>query len=205
MDSPIVEPDRVEMSVPRPIADNGLPERDLIARINAGDQSAFEVLFKTYHAALVTFVDAYVDRATGEEIVQEMFLGIWRRHETWRPVGSVRAYLFTAARNQALSIIRKQRVATRAAESRAVDESVLGTIAQPTPAQTLSDNEAAAACRRAIHDLPERSRLVMMLRWDYGMSHAEIAFVLGSSIKAVEAELHRGIKALSTQLSGLNL
>jgi DNA-directed RNA polymerase specialized sigma24 family protein len=57
------------------------------------------------------------------------------------------------------------------------------------------------ACREAIHDLPESNRLVMMLRWDYGMSHAEIAFVLGTSIKGVEAELGRGLKTLATRLS----
>jgi RNA polymerase sigma-70 factor, ECF subfamily len=191
------------MSVPHSLTDSALSERELVARIHAGDQHAFEALFKTYYAALVTFADTYVDRATSEELVQELFLGIWRRHETWKPVGTIRAYLFTAARNQALSIIRKQRVASRAVEQCAVDESVLGATPDPTPAQELSTNEVESACRGAIRSLPESNRLVMMLRWDYGMSHAEIAFVLGTSIKGVEAELNRGLRTLATRLAWL--
>lgn len=191
------------MTVPRPLTESSPSERDLIARIHAGDQRAFEELFKAHYSALVTFVDAYVGRAASEELVQEIFLRIWRRHETWKPVGSVRAYLFTAARNQALSVLRKERVAIKATEQCAVDESVLRTGATPTPAQELSTDEIADACRRAIHSLPESNRVVMTLRWEYGMSHAEIAFVLGTSIKGVEGELNRGIKALSTRLASL--
>jgi RNA polymerase sigma-19 factor, ECF subfamily len=191
------------MPAPRPLAEGALSERDLIPRIQAGDERAFEELFKSHYPALVTFMDAYVGRAAGEELVQEIFLGIWRRHETWKPVGSVRAYMFTAARNQALSMLRKQRVASRATQECAVDESVLGSGVAPSPVQELSAEESAAECRKAIHELPESSRVVMMLRWDYGMSHAEIAFVLGTSIKGVEGELNRAMKSLSVRLASL--
>ncbi len=190
------------MPAPRSLGGD-LPERDLVSRVQAGDERAFEELFKSEYSALVTFVDAYVGRAASEELVQEIFLGIWRRHETWKPVGSVRAYLFTAARNQALSMLRKQRVASRAAQVCSVEESVLGTAVTPSPAQELSAEETAVACRKAIHELPESNRVVMMLRWDYGMSHAEIAFVLGTSIKGVEGELNRAMKSLSVRLAPL--
>jgi RNA polymerase sigma-70 factor, ECF subfamily len=189
------------VSNPSPVGEPAFPERDIIARIHAGDQRAFEVLFKEHYSALVTFVDGYVGRDAAEELVQEVFLAIWRRHETWKPTGSVRAYLFTAARNQALSILRKQRVAQRAADESAVDESVLGAASAPTPAQEYSDDEIRAACHQAIHKLPESSRVAVMLRWDYGMSLAEIGFILGMPIRTVEVELNRGVKALSKTLA----
>jgi RNA polymerase sigma-70 factor, ECF subfamily len=201
----MVEPGPTDMSLSRPLVDNALPERELVARIHAGDPAAFEELFKAYYSTLVTFVDAYVDRPTGEELVQELFLGIWRRHETWKPVGAVRAYLFAAARNQALSVLRKRRVASRTAEQFAAEGIALGAgECDRTPAQQLSAIEVQAACRRAIHELPESNRLVMMLRWDYGMSHAEIAFVIGTSIKGVEAELTRGLRTLARRLAWLH-
>jgi RNA polymerase sigma-70 factor (ECF subfamily) len=189
------------MSAP-PLLGSERSEHELVARICAGDVGAFESLFKAYHPALRTFVDAFVDSATGEEVIQELFLALWRRRESWAPAGGVRAYLFAGARNQALNAIRQRRNACRVAESCAAEGDLPGTNqADRNPALQLSTTEIESACRKAIHELPESNRLAMMLRWDYGMSHAEIAFILGTSIKGVEAELARGLKALAIRLS----
>jgi RNA polymerase sigma-70 factor (ECF subfamily) len=190
------------MSAPRRLVGSDQSEHEHVARIRAGDVRAFESLFRTYYPDLRTFVDTYVDRATGEEVIQELFLAVWRRREAWTPAGGVRAYLFAAARNQALNAIRQRKSASRVVEECAADGSIPGANqSDRNPAQQLSTNEIESACREAIHNLPESNRLVMMLRWDYGMSHAEIAFVLGTSIKGVEAELGRGLKTLGTRLS----
>ena len=189
------------MSVPRRLVGADQNENEQIVRIRAGDARAFEALFKAYYPALRTFVETYVDRATGEEVIQELFLALWRRREAWAPLGGVRPYLFAAARNQALNAIRQRKNAARVVEECAADGSIPGAKSGPDPSHQLSTNEIDSACRGAIHELPESNRLVMMLRWDYGMSHAEIAFVLGTSIKGVEAELGRGLKTLATRLN----
>jgi RNA polymerase sigma-70 factor, ECF subfamily len=191
------------MSLARPLTHNAA-EEEVVARIRAGDKQAFESLFMAHYSALHAFIVSYVDRATGEELLQELFLALWRKHETWAPVGGVRAYLFTAARNRALSAIRGRRILSRLAEQCAAEERSPGS-SQPEkgPAQEVLASEVEAACRQAIHQLPERNRLVVMLRWDYGMSHAEIAFVLGISIKGVEAELHKSLRTLATRLAWL--
>lgn len=194
------------MSVARPIAESGQPEQDLVARIRAGDQRAFETLFKAHYLALRAFVESYVDPATSEEVIQELFLALWRKREAWKPAGGVRAYLFAGARNQALNVIRKRRIASRITEQCIREELLPGSgQVERTPAQQLTTREVETACRQAIRELPESNRLVMMLRWDYGMSHAEIAFVLDTSIKGIEAELTRGLKTLETQLSWLRV
>jgi RNA polymerase sigma-70 factor (ECF subfamily) len=190
------------MAAPRPLVGRTQSEQEQVARIRAGDVRAFESLFKSYYPDLRAFVDTYVDRATSDEVLQELFLALWRRREAWTPAGGVRAYLFAAARNQALNAIRQRKSASRVVEECAAEGSIPGANqSDRNPAQQLSTNEIESACREAIHNLPESNRLVMMLRWDYGMSHAEIAFVLGTSIKGVEAELGRGLKTLGTRLS----
>lgn len=190
------------MSAPRQLVGRDPSELELLTRIRAGDVGAFESLFKAYYPELRGFVETYVDRTTSEEVLQELFLALWRKRESWTPAGGVRAYLFAAARNQSLNAIRQRRSASRVVEECAADGSIPGTNqSDRNPAQQLSTSEIESACREAIHGLPESNRLVMMLRWDYGMSHAEIAFVLGTSIKGVEAELSRGLKALATRLS----
>jgi RNA polymerase sigma-70 factor (ECF subfamily) len=192
------------MLVPRPIAESVSSEHEQIARIRAGDERAFEALFMAYYSPLRDFVSTYLDRATGEELLQELFLTLWRKRETWNPAGGVRAYLFAAVRNRALNVLRKRRVAARASEQLAADE-INGGAGQSnaTPAQELSVAEVEVACRSAIHELPESNRVVMALRWNYGMSHAEIAFVVDTSIKGVEAQLARGLRLLATRLAWL--
>jgi len=190
------------MSAPRPLVGRDQSEQEQLASIRAGDVGAFEALFKSFYPELRGFVETYVDHSTSEEVLQELFLALWRKRESWTPAGGVRAYLFAAARNQALNAIRRRRSASRVAEESAADDSIAGANhTDKNPAQQLSTTEIEAACRKAIHELPESNRLVMMLRWDYGMSHAEIAFVLGTTIKGVEAELGRGLKALAGRLS----
>ena len=57
---------------------------DWVERIRAGDAGAFEALFHTYHAPLCAFAYRYVGvRDLAEEIVQEVFLFVWERRETW--------------------------------------------------------------------------------------------------------------------------
>jgi len=190
------------MSVPRQLVGTDQSEHEQVASIRAGDVRAFEALFKAHYPGLRAFVDTYVDRATSEEVIQELFLALWRRRESWSPAGGVRAYLFAGARNQALNVIRQRRSASRSVKEIAAEGEFPGANqSNGTPAQQLSSAEVEAACRKAIHELPESNRLVMLLRWDYGMSHAEIAFILGTSIKGVEAELGRGLRALATRLS----
>jgi RNA polymerase sigma-70 factor (ECF subfamily) len=196
------------MSIPQPhaIGDKAYAERDLVVRVRAGDATAFEGIFKQHYMQLCEFVGSYVEAADAEELVQEVFCAIWRRRETWSPDGGVRAYLFAAVRNGALSAIRRKRVAARAAE-RCTDEGWTPAAGERTrdPASSASVAEAATACRAVISGLPEGRRLAMMLRWTYGMSHAEIAFVLDTSVKGVEIQLARGLKTLSAELNAFRL
>jgi RNA polymerase sigma-70 factor (ECF subfamily) len=194
------------VSVPHQAALSTLPDEELVVRIRSGDAHAFEMLFKAYFTDLCSFTQSYVDRATGEELIQDLFLRIWRRREALDPACSIRGYLFQAARNQALNAIRKRRSAARTAERYAEDEERPGAdqLAR-TPAQELTASEIETALRREIHALPETNRVVMILRWQYGMSHAKIAFILGITVKGVEAELTRGLSRLASRLAWLRV
>ena len=59
---------------------------------------------------------------------------------------------------------------------------------------------ATRRVRAAIGHLPERCRLVMQLRWQEQLSHSDIASVMGISLKGVEIQLARGLRALRERL-----
>lgn len=191
------------MSAPEPLhADD---EATWAPRIRAGDVAAFEALFRAYHRRLVAYVEGYVHSSeAAEEVVQDVFFGIWNRREQWELRGSVRGYLYASARNAALNYGRRKRLETRGLERVGADP--LGVVA-PLPERGAQDRlereEVAAEVRRAVQSLPERSRQVVMLRWEQGLKYAEIAEVMGISVKGVENQLARAVKTLRGRLSGL--
>lgn len=182
-------------------------ERDLVARIRAGDAAAFSELFQEHFASLCGFVASYVRAPeAAEELVQDLFCTLWQRRAEWDPPGRVRHYLLAAARNRALSHLRHRQMAERKTRRWSgpmrVDDLPPG-IGDPLaqPDRDVELRELADACRHAIHALPERRRAVVTLRWQHQMSHADIAHALGISVKGVEIHLTRALKTLREKLA----
>jgi RNA polymerase sigma-70 factor, ECF subfamily len=184
-----------------------IPEHEWSERIRDGDEAAFEAAFHLYYGPLCDFVERHVrDPQATEEIVQEVFLRVWTRRGELAVRESLRAYLYGAARNRALSHLKRRGVERRWAEAaeRQPELAVLGS-APPSPDDELRSREIAAAVQNAIERLPERARLVAALRWQHQLSHAEIAEAMGITVKGVENQLGRAARALRKSLSHLRL
>jgi len=153
------------------------------------------------HAPLVSFVVRYVgDTGRAEEVVQDLFLSLWTERESWHVNGSVPAYCFTAARNRALNLRRRDAVEHDWTTDEAHDEVRALHPHPPVADEIVEVKDEQARVANAIASLPERCRLVMHLRWINGLSYAEIASVMGISTKGVENQLSRGLKALREKL-----
>ena len=157
-------------------------------RIRDGDISAFEQLFRVMHAPLCEVVDGYVrSQAIAEEIVQDLFLVLWTHRDEFPAASSLRAYLFASARNRALHHLRHRAVAHRWSERvRRQAHSTDARDGHPRPDRALEIDETARAVRAAIDQLPPRSRVAFVLRWDHEMTNEQIAIAMGISIKGVE-------------------
>jgi RNA polymerase sigma-70 factor (ECF subfamily) len=185
---------------PAPVRADHASENALAARIRAGDEGAFEELFLDHYASLCRFVDSYVRAPdVAEEIVQAVFLRLWEQRRWWDPHGSPRAYLFASCRNQAVDALRHEQIVARSiAES---GELGIGSSSRPR----LADAEIEAAdladkLRAVVAELPERRRLVVVLRWQHQLSNPEIARILGISVKGVEMQFSRALADLRRRL-----
>ncbi|MDB4879653.1 MAG: polymerase sigma-70 factor [Gemmatimonadetes bacterium] len=190
---------------PRPSAAGGVSgESDaaLASRIRAGDETAFSELFTLYCRPLCDFARSYVHcPETAAEIVQELFLRIWSHRSTWRVDDGIRPYLFMSCRNAALNHRKHDSVVTRVTDQ--VQRERLAPALGAAPRRPDEDSEAseiAAAVRAAVHGLAERRRLVVILRWEHHLSHAEIAAILGISVRGVETQFARAMVSLRRQL-----
>jgi len=180
---------------------NALPsDAVLLARIQSGDAPMFETLFRAYAERLVAFVIHYLHaRADAEDVVQEVFLRIWRNHATWQVRGTVNDYLYLACRNMVRNRIARQVVARRGQAHILADETDR---AAESGIDVPPIDERHAELIRAIDELPARRREICLLRWREGLSYADVARRLGVSEKTVENQLARAFKTLKTRLAG---
>lgn len=172
-------------------------DRELLARLARGDRDAFDAIFRAWYAPLVRAAHAIVrDTGVAEELVQEVMLQLWLRRDQLDPEASPQAYLFRATRNRALNHLRHLRVQQRSASQLDTDEA-----REPGAPAQLVAQELEAAARQAIAELPPRCREVFELSRGRGLRYAEIAELLGVSVKAVEANMGRALKTLRERLA----
>jgi len=157
---------------------------------------AFDALFRANYAGLCRFAGRILGSpAAAEEVVQDLFLYIWERHEVIDASTPSRAYLYRAAHNAAVNRLRHRRVERRWVEAEGAAEP-----AAPMVDDELGLEELAQAVTRAIERLPERTRLVYTMSRQENLSYQEIAAALGLSIKTVEAQMARAFRLLRAAL-----
>ena len=172
-----------------------------IARLRQGDDGAFEALFRAYYGPLASFAFRYLrDAGAAEDVVQDVFGALWSSRQTLDIKTSLRAYLYAAVRNRSLNIRKHDAIV----EDWEIDESLDDVRelhpAPPQPDQLLDQKLLDARLAEAFDALPDRQAQVMRLRWREEMSYAEIAEVVGISVKGVEKHLSRGLAALKRQI-----
>lgn len=174
----------------------------LLARFRRGDDDAFEAIFREYSTQLCTFALHFTrSRDLAAEIVHDVFLMLWERRERLDVRSNLRAYLYKATRNRALEVTRRdglfRRWADRTAREQEHDQAAR---LAPTPDEQLEQDERMAALQGAIDALPERRRMVLLLRWRDGLRNDEVADVMGISVKTVENQITQALRVLREQL-----
>lgn len=191
-------------------------DKELVARVRSGDERACEVLYLAFHDPLWRYAFGYVrSSAVAEEIVQDVFLAVWRDRAEWEVSTSVRAWLYGATRNHALNHLRHERVVARLTDAATTEQNEgttgdhatpLAMGAPPADAQQLVEaHDLDDAVDHALSELPARRRLAMTLRWKHDLGPTEIAQVLGVTPEAVRVLLTRArqdLTALLDQLRG---
>ena len=182
--------------------------RDWADRLRAGDKGAFEELFRAYYDQLVGFASRLLGTANtdamaqAEEVVQDVFLSVWRQREAGKiAADDMAAYLFGAVRKTVTSHLRHMQVEKRWRERVNTEEGL--TLINPSPATDAETrfNDLLAAVRVVIDELPPRCRQAFLLRRQHGLSYNEIAQVMGISPKTVEVQIGAALRTLRARLA----
>jgi RNA polymerase sigma-70 factor (ECF subfamily) len=179
---------------------NDPTEQQWLAALAVGDETALRGIFDRYYTALLGDVDRIIpDESTAKDIVQEVFVELWRKRADIDVHTSLRAYLRRAAVNRSLNFLKsKQRFLFSEHED--------GQMAEQDPIVVALHETAAqpenmeAALHEAIRLLPEKCQLVFTLSKFEQMSHREIAEQLGISVKTIENQITKAMKMLRSYM-----
>ncbi len=166
----------------------------LMEEVGQGSILAFQALYDRHHRAVYTFLlRSLGQRQLAEDLLQETFLRVFAHREDYRPTSAFRPWLFTIARNLLIDQLRQR---GRRPELEGVED--LEVLANPgaTPLQETEARELGERLQAAVLGLPLSQREVLLLSRFSGLSHAEIAELLGTSITAVRVTLHRALRRL---------
>jgi RNA polymerase sigma-70 factor (ECF subfamily) len=151
----------------------------------------FAKLFTESRQALHRYIQRFVRSSeTAKEIVQEAFLRTYRQRES---VDTLRAFLFSTARNLAANEIRHRRTVERDNWRSFDDDTGFETENESLESQFLRD-ERNRLFQQAIDRLPAQCRAAFTLRVFHEYSYKEVAEHLGISVKTVEKHISRGIR-----------
>jgi RNA polymerase sigma-70 factor (ECF subfamily) len=167
-------------------------------RVRAGDVAALEEAFRACYASMCSFVRAQVGSAdTAEDLVQDVFMRVWQTRNRLDPNGSLRSLLYRSAHNAALNFLKHRSVESRWLHAAATSPPRIA-VGGDDPA---AFDELARAVEHALAALPERCRLIFIMSRQQGLSYTDIADVLGLSVKTVETQMGRALKALRAAIA----
>jgi RNA polymerase sigma-70 factor (ECF subfamily) len=174
-----------------------LKEQQQLRKIQKGDIQSFEKLFHRYYSGLSGYAETLVGKKeVAEEVVQDVFYNIWKNREALKISKSWQSYLYRAAFNNSMMYLRKMRREQPLNEGGSLDPEV-GT---PDPSQLMQLNEVSEVVSKTLKDLPEKTREIFRLNRQEGLKYREIADRLSISVKTVEANMGKALKALRNSL-----
>jgi len=182
-----------------------LVNSELTRLIKRGEQSAFELLFKLYHASLCNFARVYVKNYdVANEIVQETFIKIWEIRSTLDENLSLKAFLYKCVHNNCINYIKKEKTVIRLTEEFCLELNYRMKFLQQDTFdhyfETLSMEELEETARKAIDDLPDQCREVFLLSRFKGLTYQEIATHQNISINTVKTQLSRALQKIRFSL-----
>jgi RNA polymerase sigma-70 factor (ECF subfamily) len=173
---------------------SAFPEEALVRGLRAGDEGVLQRLLDAHWEGVVRYAGGILaDSAGGQDVAQEAFVRLWERREAWSVEGSIRGLLYTIARNAALDELRRR-------GRRAEADGGYTVASTPDPVQDVEAEELRRAADRAIADLPAQRGEVFRLARDAGLTHREIAEVMGLSVQTVSNHMSLALADLRRAL-----
>jgi RNA polymerase sigma-70 factor (ECF subfamily) len=169
-------------------------DAQLLDRVRRGDEQAMATLYDRYSKVVYSVALRVLrDPASAEDVLQDVFLGVWRKPETFVSArGSLGGWLAVVARNRAIDTLRRKR------PSEQVEEVFL---ASPfNLADEAERNTLMQRARAIILHLPLDQRKTLEMAYFDGLTHTEIAEITGDPLGTVKTRIRTALLTLRKEL-----
>jgi RNA polymerase sigma-70 factor (ECF subfamily) len=192
---------------------SGWSDEDLLLEYRSGgDRKAFEELVHRYERELYNYLRRYLgDAEMAEDAFQAAFLQVHLKCKQFEPGRRVRPWLYTVATNQAIDAQRRNRrhrmVSLNYRSAGSGKDQDAGSLLDmldgdgPTPVDRLEFEEQRRSVRRAVEELPDPLRQVLLLVYYHGLKYREAAEVLSIPVGTVKSRLHAAVRRLEQVLT----
>ena len=178
-------------------------ERELIARLQKRDETAFEELLRQYEKKVYTLCFRMCGNSEdAEEAAQDTFLALWRGIDRFRQESSLSTWIYRLASNACIDLLRRRK---KQGSSLSLDDEELFldvVDSAPRPQDAVEHREAQKLLQEGLSALPEEYRKVLILREIEGLSYTEIAESASLELGTVKSRISRGRVLLRNFLSG---
>jgi RNA polymerase sigma-70 factor (ECF subfamily) len=167
----------------------------LLQQIAGSDREAFRRFYERYATLAFTFALRLLgSRADAEDLLQELFLQVWRQAQSYSPErGSPEVWLITMTRSRAIDKLRSMR--RRGMSPFSPDASSRLEVGVPVAPPTQA-SEAKLTLQGVLAKLPEAQRIVLELAYFDGLTQSEIAARLGEPLGTVKTRMRAGLERL---------
>jgi RNA polymerase sigma-70 factor (ECF subfamily) len=169
---------------------------DLIRRIAAGNKLAMQSLYMRHNVRLFRFALRFIrNNAAAEDVVQEVFLDVWRKADEFKGRSEVSTWLLVIVRNKALTVLRHRSAAQ-------LDEDAAACIADSadTPEMATQKEQARSIIRKCLTQLPPAHREIIDLAYYHGKSIEDVAKIVGIAVNTVKTRMFYARKHLAELL-----
>jgi RNA polymerase sigma-70 factor (ECF subfamily) len=167
----------------------------LVARFHLGDDEAFDDLVERHRRRIYSLVCRLASPAEADDLAQEVFIAAYKALPSFRGDSAFSTWLYRIAVHVCSHHLRKRRLDTSD-----LDEQQPDSYHGHDPERSAISSELQQRVRDAIQQLPEKLRLVVVLRDLHGLNYEEIAQVAGCPIGTVRSRLHYATQRLESVL-----
>ncbi|MCM5682352.1 sigma-70 family RNA polymerase sigma factor [Schlegelella sp. S2-27] len=181
---------------------------EVLARVALGDRSAFAELYRTTSAHLLgVILRIQPQRAQAEEVLQEVYLNVWRAAQRYE-AGQSQPYTWLAsiARNRAIDSLRRAQARPQKAETPVPDDEQDPDVTDthpdpgPGPADLWQQAVAARLLRQCLDTLSDEQQQSLAPAYYQGLTHSEVAEQMSAPLGSVKSWVRRGLQALKACL-----
>jgi RNA polymerase sigma-70 factor (ECF subfamily) len=188
--------------VDRSSAGRDVSDEELMRQLAEGRGEAFGRLHERYAPLVFAVAARTLDRGAAEEVVQEVFLAVWRKAATFDPQrGSFRAWVLRIAHLRVLNELRRRSRRPRLAPDANGEGVAVLPDGGPGAAESAWRNQRRAAVREAIEALPPTQRQALSLAFLEEMTHEQVASSLDLPLGTAKSRIRAGLQALRGRLA----